>query len=206
MNRLEITSSIVVSSFCTSFHATSAPPASAMMSITLYAMSPRDLFTCWLMLREWLPNTPRILVSTAGTFRFTTPMRTVFSASLESSSVSGKFTELMISPVVKKRMTVSAAMEAAASSASSVDAPKWGITMAFLWSQTSSSGKSVTYLPLTEGLFIHALRSFESTSSPRAKFSKTASDFMYSNISALMIPLVPPSLTGLLMKGTLRET
>ena len=40
--------------------------------------------------------------------------------------VAGKLTELRMVPVSRKSRMVSAAMDAAASSASSVDAPRWG--------------------------------------------------------------------------------
>lgn len=60
--------------------------------------------------------------------------------------VAGKLTLFLIVPVSRKSRMVSAAMEAAASSASSVEAPRWGRRMAFLWFQRRSSGKSLTYL------------------------------------------------------------
>lgn len=60
--------------------------------------------------------------------------------------MAGKLTELRIVPVSRKSRMVSAAMEAAASSASSVEAPRWGRRMDEGWFQRRSSGKSETYL------------------------------------------------------------
>lgn len=63
----------------------------------------------------------------------------------------GKLTELRIVPVSRKSRMVSAAMEAAASSASSVEAPRWGRRMVEGWFQRRSSGKSLTYLMMGRG-------------------------------------------------------
>mmetsp|Transcript_21576 Transcript_21576/g.73162 ORF Transcript_21576/g.73162 Transcript_21576/m.73162 type:complete len:225 (-) Transcript_21576:780-1454(-) len=180
--RVDLTPSRLVSASCSSFQflyvkcSLSSPSAGFSTSMTLYAISPRDVFICWRMLMPASPNRDMIVPSIPGLLSFTTVMRVTESDRRGKAQV-GKLTEWRIDPVSKKSRIVSAAIEAAFSSASSVDAPRCGMLRTFArLSNTGGSAKSQMYLPVDPASNLCAKAS-ASTSSPLAKLRMQASFF-----------------------------
>mmetsp|Transcript_23135 Transcript_23135/g.48022 ORF Transcript_23135/g.48022 Transcript_23135/m.48022 type:complete len:208 (-) Transcript_23135:788-1411(-) len=207
MNLLLMTPSTMVRPSCSSDQLLNFPEesVSSSTSMTLYAMLSLDLFTCWRMLMLADASSERILARTPALFSFTMAMRTVVSERA-SRRVSGKLTELTMSPFSRNFWMVLLAMVAAASSASSVDAPRWGRMRVWGWSYRRSSGKSETYTPEFSPESNQSFMASESTSSPLAKLHMTRFFFALMSRSLPMMPCVPPSLGGLLMYGMLRLT
>ena len=120
--------------------------------MTVYAMSPREVLICCEMFRPLEPRNVVISPSAPGSLRLTMHRRAPEEFFWGARMVVGKFTELRMVPVSRKSIIVVAAIAAEFSSASSVDAPRWGNTMWRGWPIRSGSEKSDMYLPVSTPL------------------------------------------------------
>src|SRR6185437_16219841 len=103
--------------------ATTSGAAALSRSTSVYAISPFDLFTMLWMLRPACAIVVEICPTMLGTLAFAIAMRCGDSRAI---STLGKFTAFAIAPSSRNSRSWSTTMSAQFSSASSVEAPRWG--------------------------------------------------------------------------------
>mmetsp|Transcript_4178 Transcript_4178/g.13944 ORF Transcript_4178/g.13944 Transcript_4178/m.13944 type:complete len:201 (-) Transcript_4178:979-1581(-) len=167
-----------------------------LKSITVYAMSPLEVLICCEMFKPLLPRKVVISPSAPGSLRFTMHSRAPDEFFWGARMVVGKFTELRMVPVSRKSIIVVAAIAAEFSSASSVEAPRWGMTMCWGWPIKSGSEKSLMYFPVSVPLSYPLRTAAPSMISPLAKFKRCTLGLHFASASELIKWCVTPLMYG----------